>query len=47
MDTDRKIFRNKQAAEQIDSTNGREQSHLVHHVGPVGTGLFPGWGPKL
>ncbi len=23
------------------------QSHLVHRAGTIGSGLFPGWGPKL
>jgi len=23
------------------------RSHLVHRAGAIGSGLFPGWGPKL
>lgn len=23
------------------------RSHLVHRAGSIGSGLFPGWGPKF
>jgi|GEM_PF-5857799 len=44
---DTKAFPNKQAAERSETRNDQLSSRLVHHIGPVGTGLFPGWGPKL
>jgi hypothetical protein len=42
-----KAFQQKQAADQRENRTDQETSRLVHHIGPVGTGLFPGWGPKL
>ncbi|HLI97556.1 MAG TPA: hypothetical protein VKT72_15910 [Candidatus Baltobacteraceae bacterium] len=41
-----KALRDKQAAERVEGRADQE-SRLVHYIGPVGTGLFPGWGPKL
>jgi hypothetical protein len=32
---------------QPQSPDEDRRSRLVHRVGPVSTGLFPGWGPKL
>jgi hypothetical protein len=44
---DTKAFRSKKMTDEIENRDSADRSHLVHHVGPVGTGLFPGWGPKL
>ncbi len=32
-----------------EPTAGLEErrSHLVHRAGAIGSGLFPGWGPKI
>lgn len=30
-----------------DFPEPEQRSHLIHRAGALGTGLFPGWGPKL
>ncbi len=42
-----KVYRKLQAADETEQRDDQERSHLVHHIRPVNTGLFPGWGPKL
>ena len=42
-----KTIRTNKSIEEIDNRNDANRSRLVHHVGPAGAGLFPGWGPKL
>jgi len=44
---DTKVTRKVRNIDQIQERDDQDRSRLVHHVGPVGTGLFPGWGPKL
>jgi hypothetical protein len=42
-----KLYRKSKATEDIEPRDDQERSHIVHRAGPVATGLFPGWGPKL
>jgi hypothetical protein len=42
-----KMYRKSQPTEDIEQRDDQERSRIVHRIGPVSTGLFPGWGPKL
>ncbi len=42
-----KMYRKSQPAEDIEQRDDQNHSRIVHRIGPVSTGLFPGWGPKL
>ncbi|HEY8298054.1 MAG TPA: hypothetical protein VIG32_08550 [Candidatus Baltobacteraceae bacterium] len=41
-----KLNRKEQTSERIAQPDDL-RTHLVHRAGAAGSGLFPGWGPKL